>query len=335
MSDFLLNLLQPINDSSACGAELEYDAEYIELLVTAAEREEQQFGSTIIPAQQPNWSDVAHRAGELLNRTKDLRVLAYLARARSELEGLPGYGEVLEVALQWLERYWDDIYPRIQVEGEEDPMLRINAIAALMDTAGIGRTLRNALVLQGSFGSFSLRDLESHLDTEPGTPGSSSDERLQLLLNGRESAELKAVRIIDTTLAALKQLIERRLGSSWMPDYSTFARPFRLVVRALSEADAEPLVPTAPVESALPASAPPPMHAAKSVPQRREQAVQMMDNVCLYLERYEPGHPAALLIRRAQRLMPMTFMEIIQDMVPESGQPFRHILGTSATTDAP
>jgi type VI secretion system protein ImpA len=334
MSDFIQNLLKPIDNSSACGAEIEYDAEYIELQVAAAEREEQQFGSTIIPAQQPNWSDVAHRAGELLNRTRDLRVLAYLARARSELEGLPGYGEVLEVALQWLERYWDELHPRIQIDGEDDPMLRINAVAALMDTEGIGRTLRNAPVLQGSFGSFSLRDLESHLDTEPGTPGSSGDERLQLLLSGSDGAELRAVRTIDTTLLALKQLIERRLDSSWMPDHSTFARPFRLVVRALSEAQAEPPAPMVPAESAPPAAAVP-LQTGMAVPQRREQAVQMMDNVCRYLERYEPGHPAALLIRRAQRLMPMTFMEIIQDMVPESGQPFRHILGTSTTTDAP
>ncbi|MOA57099.1 hypothetical protein D3C78_1812120 [compost metagenome] len=58
----------------------------------------------------------------------------------------------------------------------------------------------------------------------------------------------------------------------------------------------------------------------------------MMERICLYFERYEPGHPAALLIRRAQRLMPLNFMEIIQDMAPETGQAFQNIVGSAADT---
>jgi predicted component of type VI protein secretion system len=39
----------------------------------------------------------------LLRRSRDLRVLAYLARANVELEGMSGYAWVLQVALHWLE----------------------------------------------------------------------------------------------------------------------------------------------------------------------------------------------------------------------------------------
>ncbi|WP_447753436.1 type VI secretion system protein TssA [Pseudomonas nicosulfuronedens] len=331
-TEFIQKLLSPLHDGSVCGSELEYDAEYIELQVAAAEREEQQFGSTIIPAQQPNWSDVAHRANQLFGRTKDLRVLAYLARARAELEGLPGYCEVLGVAVQWLKRYWDELYPRIVIDGEADPMLRINAIAALMDTQGIGRALRNAPLVQGDFGSFSLRDLESQLEADPNDPGSASGGKLRQILSAQDSVELKAVRTIDTTLRTLNQLVEQQLDASWMPDFSTFARPFKLIVRALDDSQGQSLPSEVQVEHAAQIDTSVHPRGATTSPERREQAIQMMEGVCRYFERYEPGHPAILLVRRAQRLMPMTFMEIIQDMVPESGQPFGHILGVGVQT---
>lgn len=321
-------LLLPIQETSTCGDELEYDAEYIELQVAASGKGEQQFGTTIIPAQQPNWSDVARRASELLRRTKDLRVLAYLARARAELEGLPGYAEVLQVALYWLETYWEDLYPRILVDDEKDPMLRVNAIASLMEMESIGRVLRHAPLVQGDFGSLSLRDLETHLESDPHT-----EARVRQTLNGNTTPELNSVRTIHATLLALSQLIEQRLGNTWVLDHSAFAKPFALVARVLI--DSPQGGPEQPLTAAPGAQATSKLTMPDDFtprPERREQAMQLMDSICLYFERHEPGHPAVQLIRRAQRLMPMNFMEIIQDMAPESGQAFQHILGSSAAT---
>lgn len=328
-TDFSQLLLLPIQETSTCGSELEYDAEYIELQVAASEKGEQQFGTTIIPAQQPNWSDVARRAGELLHRTKDLRVLAYLARARAELEGLPGYAEVLEVALYWLETYWEDLHPRILVDGEEDPMLRINAIASLIEMESIGRVLRHTPLVQGDFGSLSLRDLETQLESDP-----YSSTRLSQMLAGTTTPELNSVRTIDTTLLALSRLIEQRLGSTWVPDHSTFAKPFGLIVRVLNDSHQATQPEQAPTAESgiLPSASTLSPGDFTARPERRDQAMQLMDNICLYFERHEPGHPAALLIRRAQRLMPMNFMEIIQEMAPESGQTFQHIFGSNAAT---
>jgi type VI secretion system protein ImpA len=52
--------------------------------------------------------------------------------------------------------------------------------------------------------------------------------------------------------------------------------------------------------------------------QSREQALRVLDLVCRYLERQEPSNPAPLLIRRAQRLMTKSFVEIVKDLMPES-----------------
>ncbi len=50
----------------------------------------------------------------------------------------------------------------------------------------------------------------------------------------------------------------------------------------------------------------------------REDAVRMLDRVCSYLERQEPSNPAPLFIRRAQRLMTKSFLEIVKDLMPDS-----------------
>jgi type VI secretion system protein ImpA len=38
--------------------------------------------------------------------------------------------------------------------------------------------------------------------------------------------------------------------------------------------------------------------------------------VCEFLERTEPAHPAPLLIRRAARLLDLSFLDIIRDIAP-------------------
>ena len=55
--------------------------------------------------------------------------------------------------------------------------------------------------------------------------------------------------------------------------------------------------------------------------------MRALDAVCKFYERTEPGNPAPLLIRRAQRLMHKSFVEIMQDLAPESLGTIRNIAG--------
>ena len=51
--------------------------------------------------------------------------------------------------------------------------------------------------------------------------------------------------------------------------------------------------------------------------QGREDVIRALDAVCDYLERTEPANPAPLLLRRAQRLLNKSFVELIADLVPD------------------
>jgi type VI secretion system protein ImpA len=50
----------------------------------------------------------------------------------------------------------------------------------------------------------------------------------------------------------------------------------------------------------------------------RADAVQLLEMVCRFMEQHEPSNPAPLLIRRAQRLVQMNFLEIVKDLMPDS-----------------
>ena len=58
---------------------------------------------------------------------------------------------------------------------------------------------------------------------------------------------------------------------------------------------------------------------ARTVPGQigsREDVVAALERVCEYYARHEPSSPVPLVLRRAQRLARMDFMEILRDMTP-------------------
>jgi type VI secretion system protein ImpA len=57
-------LLAPVSEDAPCGPDLEYDAEFLALEDAARGKAEQQFGDTIIPAEDPDWRKVQQLSGE-------------------------------------------------------------------------------------------------------------------------------------------------------------------------------------------------------------------------------------------------------------------------------
>jgi type VI secretion system protein ImpA len=59
----------------------------------------------------------------------------------------------------------------------------------------------------------------------------------------------------------------------------------------------------------------------------RDDAVRQLERICEFIQRTEPGNPAPLLIRRAQRLMSKDFLGIIKDLAPGSLDEIQKIAG--------
>ena len=330
------DILNTLDSRLPCGEDLEYDADFLQLQQAAAGRDEQQFGSTIIAAQPPDWREVERLARALLERTRDLRIIGLLTSAWTEIRGLPGYSDGLALAVDTLERYWDPVHPRLDSVGENDPMPRMNALAAFGDMQGCARSVRSASLVSGVHGQLSLRDTEALLDGSRQDADAYPGGRPRLVERLRQAwaqgnAEAHALQSAAQALRRMQKLVADKLGAAWAPDYAAILRTLDLVLDAMR--DVQPAPPAAMPADDAPAAgdiaAMPLAAAAEGAPrwrdmpiQSRDEAVAMLSKVCAYFEANEPGHPAPYLIRRAQQLIPMSFHDIIKNLAPQGLEQF-------------
>ena len=90
-SEQIKRLLAPVSDEHPCGDDLEYDADFMALETTSRDQKEQQFGNTIIPAEEPDWQSVVQLSMALLERSKDLCVVLVLLRGLAKTESVTGF----------------------------------------------------------------------------------------------------------------------------------------------------------------------------------------------------------------------------------------------------
>jgi type VI secretion system protein ImpA len=322
-------LLVALSETAPCGDDLEYDPQFLELELAGNGKPEQQYGDTVIPAKPPDWPAVLDLAGQLAQRTRDLRVAVWLLRASARQRGWPGAVSALQLMNGLLAQHWDHVHPQLDASDGNNPLLRLAALSPLTPQESpypgpplVMGDLREARLLANDRSSPLIRDIELGLraaepvagelvPTEAGIVGAVTARLAQHPeLAGQMQAGLEAIDGIVATLSA-------KLPSSDVPDLAQLRKLLAAVARAAQLA----LGTAAPQESAsadAPAGAGAP--AATAVPgaiNSREDVSRTIDRLCDWLERNEPSHPAPLLLRRAQRLMSKNFLEIIRDMAPD------------------
>lgn len=336
---------------SPCGDSLEYDPAFADLEIAARGKPERHFGTTLVPAQEPDWRQVQTKAVGLFDRTRDLRVAVLLARAQVVLEGLAGLTASLQLIRQLLVRHWDQVHPQLDPDDPKDPTLRMNALAALVDPAGLLRDLRDVqFVRSAGAGGCSIRDAELAIGVargpEDAVPGVTRTQLTALVrAHAAAGGQNEAQRAFETT-DALQAVLVEKVGAPQALDLSPLSQKLRPLAAFHAEALGEPLPAAGLPQDAgqsPPGHATPSMAAAaggtvrsagsaeKSQPgasiRSREDAIRELDRVCAYLERHEPANPAPLLIRRAQRLLQMTFLDILRDLAPEGMTSIEKIAG--------
>jgi type VI secretion system protein ImpA len=158
-------ILEPVTADAPCGVDLEagnkHDPAFAELERLAQGKPEQQIGTTVVPAESPDWKVLQRKAIEVLARSKDLRAATHLARSLLQTDGWAGLAEGLEVLRGLIERYWEGLYPRLDPEDGNDPTMRINIMMSITDPAILSAVRGTPLVVSRSLGRFSLKDLEA------------------------------------------------------------------------------------------------------------------------------------------------------------------------------
>lgn len=335
-------LLEPTADTPPCGQDLTYDAEFIALESAASGKPEQQFGETVIPAEPPDWRDVERRASALLVRTKDARVAALLCRALTNTQGVRGMSAGIQLMAGLFARYWEDLHP---LPEDGDHFMRMNAVASLNDVTGQLRELRQQDFVRLPAGTISVRDAEAVARGNTGEGGTRiSLDQLRVALaqawqQGDES--LRAWNAACEALRSLQTTFRDRLGASQLPDMDQL----QPLLVALND-----LVPHAPVgvadagaaaveegaaamdggtAGAVAGQGAPAAPAQPRGLRTRDDAMAQLLEVAAFLERTEPTNPAPLLIRRAAKLMGLSFIDILRELSPDSVAQVETITGGS------
>lgn len=336
-------LLAPVSDSAPCGDDLEYDPAFIELQNAATGKPEQQFGDTVIPGEEPEWRLVLAQSSALLERTKDLRVAALLMRSNTRLGGLAGFvatGRWLNALMQ---QHWDHIHPMLDVEDDNDPTMRVNALQALADSGMLVADLREAVVATvRGLGPLRVKDIEAAMGGLPGRGDEGlTQEQVSRGLSealAQQPGALAAALQCAAVVSELQQTVNERCGRGDLLDLSPLRRPAYVVQQLCQTLQAQAGggadSPDTHADAATDGGAAPEGTSAAVAAHRgiasREDAIRTLDRVIQFLEKNEPSNPAPLLIQRAKRLIGASFMDIMADLAPDAVSGVEHISGRRA-----
>jgi type VI secretion system protein ImpA len=320
------HLLVEIGPDAPCGDNLEYDAAFMELEQAAKPKAEQQFGSTVIPGEEPDWVEIRKLALGLLDRTKDLRVYDQLLRASVKLDGMAGLSSSLKLLRSVLDLYWDGLHPQLDPDDDLDPTARVNIIAGLTDPSTVLRSVREApLVSSRTFGRFSLREIGSDVPAEAQPDAATVNAAFLDVALETLQETAAAVRSAMDDVRGIEAVITDKVGASNAPDLSALGTMLRDAARVLDARLSSRGVGAEEVageevaeEGGVPTGSRPAGVSAPGQIASRDDVLRTLDRLCDYYARYEPSSPVPVLLLRAKRLVPLSFMDILQDLIPDA-----------------
>ena len=335
-------LSRPVDDSEPAGPDLEYSA------VAELDRFAAGTPGTIDPstqelegAEEPNWRKVGEMATELLGKTKDLRVAAWLTRAELANRGLPGLADGLKLIATLLETFWESLYPMLDRDEGDDPIERLNVLANLSPdpaqaygspaTEALLRTLRGTAIVESrEVGRFTVRDLDYVLGRMTPPAGQSAPPAGLLAAawkTGDATAnqhKRDAVASGQASIQAIVKLFADRSGQR--PNLDLLQQTMRRVGEFYAAQDAEAAAEAADAAGdaaeggsvelgGAPGAGKSPRSGGLA---SRADAVRILQQVAAFLRKSEPSSPAPMFVDRAVKLLPMDFNAIVKELMPDS-----------------
>lgn len=333
MSVEIADYLNEIDASSPCGEDLEYDPDFIALEQAAKGKAEQQIGDTIQEAEPPDWKEVKKLAESLLTRTHDLRVSMTYLRALSALHGFPGMAQGLDLLKQLTETYWENIYPQLDPDDDNDPTERVNILMSLCDFETSLKPLQRMVMVESkAFGRFSLRDLhlaEGHDGSSDSEAGGADLSSINGAFQDCDSEQLKetaeALRNSIQSLNDLEKFVTEQVGVGDAPSFTDFRKILKEVDQVVSQwvstrgldagAEDDSDVEQAGVGVSADGGGKVSITAVGGI-NNSDDVRRTLNMVCEYYRKNEPSSPVPILLQRVIRLVGKDFMDIMKDMAP-------------------
>lgn len=335
-------LLAAVSADFPCGDDLEYDADFLQLERDAQGRPERVMGDAVLPAEPPQWRDIEQACNALLQRSKDLRITHFLVQSNLALHGLSGLAASLELIRELLNEYWLYLHPQLDAADDNDPTVRINALAGLTCDTNIGLLRDAVLVRSRAFGPVTLRAALHAAGVQHFASEQLSPEELAAALRDAEPEQLQqslqALQRAREALDSIESRVNDQVGSASGVDLSALRQPLRQVQQVLADyapdgAAAQPGSDDSQAEhadeyvQAAPQSAAPRPAARPGEVSSREDVTQSLDRLLQYYARHEPSSPLPVLLRRAKNLVNADFATIVRDLIPDGMSQFENLRG--------
>ena len=321
----LSNHLQPISDSEPAGIDLSASGAIYELDRLIAGKPETQFA----PAEEADWREVCEKCEELVTQSKDLRVAVAYATALLRTKGWPGFAAALQLIRGYLENTWDIIYPRLDPDDNNDPQERVNTLSILSAPIGTAgdtyKTLASLraipLTQSAQAGSWGLGAILAARDGSPMLDGTAAPSTA--IIEGAFSetppeflaATLESVTTALDCAQAIQDYFTTTLSSSAWPNFELLTNDLKRIKHTLAERQGSAPADDSPDSSTSSSSS------SGRRPEginSRDDVLRTLDLIIQYYTRQEPASPIPFMLERVKRQVPMSFIELIQDMTPDA-----------------
>jgi type VI secretion system protein ImpA len=345
MNEALEKLLQPVSAEQPCGPDLANDPRMLELEELLKGTPEREMGEIKVEAEPPDWREVRNQAMHLLEQSKDLQVAVVLCCSLLRTEGLPGFRNGLELIRGFLESFWPTLYPPLDVEDNNDPTLRLNRLRSLTaPRASVGGWLKptdylyeaplcqpkglppiTLVQLQGAGGEGgpSRASLEAAMRDAPPDQLAGTLEALHQALAAAQGID----EFLTTTLGS-GQTISFDVLTGALNELIGTVQP--LVAGGSLPSGAEGQGPGADTAGGGAGAA---MQISGAI-RSRQDVVQALERVCDYYRQVEPGSPVPYLLRRAQKLAGMSFVQAVQELNVGTLDSLKPSLGSAVDEEA-
>jgi type VI secretion system protein ImpA len=333
-------LLAPISAESSCGEDVSYDPRFLVLDALVAGKPETQFAA----AEEPDWKAVRDTCLELFQRTKNLRVAIALCLALLKLEGAAGLRNGLMLLNGLLERYWRDLYPKLDPEENDDSLERTNILSSLakpLSTFGdpmqfLQRLRQIPLANSRQLGRLNFADIAGDAKSSDGEQEKPplGPAEIKAAFRDTDPNELLATGEAISECIALARSIDSFLtetvGAARAPDMSAFVAVLLEMGKCLAPYLPKTFTEESTERPAEVSSKPTGQEGADSgIIRSRGDVIRALNRICQYYSTFEPSSPLPFLLRRAQRLVEMDFLQIINELTPEARTQLETIIGVN------
>ncbi len=343
----------PLSEGEPCGPDLDLagDADYMNFMASGegvlpasfyvTDPRDPDRGAQPFDRTQIDFKTQYAGIAALSRRTRDLRLIALLAKFRILDRDLAGFVAAVEILSALLEQFWEGVHP----QGEDgDFFLRMGAVQSLDDMTPVILPLTYAPLFQHKrLGPISYRAyLVASGETAPRS-GEDKPDFTSIRSAFEKDIELAEVIVrrdqlsaLAAALARIKTAFVENVGAA---EAVAFPRLTELVekMRALLDSYVVLRDPSAGEKAA---EAAPEAEAAAGAAASGEianfaDAAAALGAAAAYFARFEPSNPALLLVRQAEQLIGKSFLDVIRVLIPGHVEEAHFQIGRAHVFDLP